>query len=316
MKIINFFFILFFSSGLIYTCNTSDKDENSEDKQFTGSIKIDGSSTVYLITEAIAEEYRSKHPNVKVTIGVSGTGGGVKKLERKEIDICNASRLLKDEEIKILKMENVDYFQFSVALDGLSVIVNNQNNWVDYLSLDELKKIWQPSAQGKLIKWSQIRNGWPDEPLHLFGPGTASGTYDYFTEAIVGYSGDSRGDYTASEDDNVLVRGIKGDKFGLGFLGLAYYKENKDNLKLIGIDYGNGPVLPEVKSIKDGSYSLLSRPLYIYIAKESLKRREVLDFASFYLENAALVAEEVGYVPLSKAEYSKQLEKLIEISKK
>ncbi len=310
MKIQNYFIMSLFASSLIIACNSNGKKNDSDSEKLTGSIKIDGSSTVYPITEAVAEEYRNDQPEVKVTIGVSGTGGGMKKFERKEIDICDASRKIKEEEANACKDNKIEYYDFEVAYDGLAVIVNPQNDWAQNITVAELKMIWEPSAQEKITKWSQVRKGWPDAPLHLFGPGTASGTYDYFTEAIVGKSGSSRGDYTASEDDNVLVQGIEGDKYGLGFFGLAYFEENKAKLKLVAVDNGKGPVAPSVTTVKDGTYAPLSRPLFIYINKEAFKRPEVASFVKFYLENAASVVGEVGYVPLSKEEYAAQLEKL------
>ena len=203
-----------------------------------GFIKIDGSSTVFPITEAVAEEFRAVEPKVKVTIGVSGTGGGFKKILKRRTNLSNASRPIKDKEKKACKENNITYLELEVAYDGLAVLVNPANDWVDSFTVEELKKIWEPSAQGKIMKWNQIRPDWPNKEIHLFGPGVASGTYDYFTKAIVGKSGSSRGDFTASEDDHVLVQGIAGDKYSLGFFGLAYYAENKDKLTLIGVHNG------------------------------------------------------------------------------
>lgn len=316
MKTQNYLLILLFVSGLMLACNNNEGSDNAGTEKLAGSIKIDGSSTVYPITEAIAEEYRAIQPDVKVTIGVSGTGGGFKKFGRKEIDICDASRKMKESESIACKENNVEYYDFSVAFDGLAVVVNPKNDWIQSITVAELKMIWEPEAQGKIMKWNQIRKEWPDKNIHLFGPGTASGTYDYFTEAIVGKSGSSRGDFTASEDDNVLVQGIEGDQYGLGFFGLAYFEENKAKLKLVAVDNGQGPVLPDLKTVKDGSYSPLSRPLFIYIVKDALKRPEVASFAKFYLENAASVVGEVGYVPLTNEEYAKQLENLSADTKK
>ncbi|MDO9593645.1 MAG: PstS family phosphate ABC transporter substrate-binding protein, partial [Lutibacter sp.] len=197
-------------------------------EQLSGNISIDGSSTVFPITEAVAEEFRAIQPNVKVTIGVSGTGGGFQKFSRGETNISNASRPIKDVEIAACAENNVTYLGLEIAYDGLAVVVNPGNTWVDSFTVEELRKIWEPAAQGKIMKWNQIRPEWPNEEIHLYGPGTASGTFDYFTEAINGKSGSSRGDYTASEDDHVLVQGIAGDKYGLGFFGLAYFEESKD----------------------------------------------------------------------------------------
>ena len=293
------------STGLLFVAcgGSSDSAETEKGSSLTGSIAIDGSSTVYPITEAVAEEFRFVHPDVKTTIGVSGTGGGFKKFGRGETDISDASRPIKDKEKVMCEENNITYVELSVAYDGLAVLVNPQNDWVDHFTVEELKRLWEPSAQGTITKWNQIRAEWPDEEVHLFGPGTASGTYDYFTEAIVGESGSSRGDFTASEDDNVLVQGIAGDKYGLGFFGLAYYEENKDKLSLVGVDGGNGPVKPSLETVKDGSYAPLSRPLFIYVNSTAVARPEAVEFVNFYLENAGELAKEVGYIPMPQAEY-------------
>lgn len=277
--------------------------------KLSGDIKIDGSSTVYPITEAVAEEFRAIQPDVKVTIGVSGTGGGFKKFGRGENDLSNASRPIKDKEIELCKENNISYVNITVAYDGLAVIINPANTWVDHFTVEELKKLWEPAAQGKIMKWNQIRPEWPNEEVHLFGPGVASGTFDYFTEAIVGEAGSSRGDFTASEDDNVLVQGVVGDKFGLGFFGLAYYEENMDKLKLVPVNGGSGPVSPSIETVSDGSYSPLSRPLFVYVNSTAAKRPEVQEFIKFYIENAASLSKDVGYVPLPADEYKKQSEK-------
>lgn len=285
--------------------NTTSSDKDST--RLEGTIKIDGSSTVYPVTEAVAEEFRTVQPGVKVTIGVSGTGGGFKKFGRGETDISDASRPIKEKEMKICEENQITYEEITVAYDGLAVLVNPANDWVDHFTVEELRKLWEPDAQGKIVKWSQIRAGWPDEEIHLFGPGTASGTYDYFTEAIVGESGSSRGDFTASEDDNVLVQGIAGDKYGLGFFGLAYYEENKDKLSLVPVDGGNGPVAPSLETVKNGSYAPLSRPLFIYVNSTAIQRPEVVAFIDFYLENADELSKDVGYIPLPEAEYQREM---------
>ncbi len=292
---------------LIFVACGGNKNQSSE--KLSGTIKIDGSSTVYPITEAVAEEFRMDEPNVQVTIGISGTGGGFKKFGRGETDISDASRPIKQKEIDNCKENSISYQQLVVAYDGLAVLINPDNDWVDHFTIDELKKIWEPAAQGVITKWSQIREGWPDEEIHLFGPGVASGTYDYFTEAVVGESGSSRGDFTASEDDNVLVQGIAGDKYGLGFFGLAYYEENKDKLNLVPIDGGNGPVQPSIETVSNGTYSPLSRPLFIYINSTAAKKEEVQEFVHFYLENAAALSLDVGYVPLPTDKYTSEKEK-------
>jgi phosphate transport system substrate-binding protein len=273
-------------------------------------IKIDGSSTVYPITEAVAEEYRAEAPGTRITVGVSGTGGGFKQFLRSETDINNASRSIKASEVELAQENEIDYLELSVAFDGIAVVVNPENDWVNELTVEELKMIWEPAAQGEIMRWSQIRPEWPDEEIHLFGPGIASGTYDYFTEAIVGESGASRGDYTASEDDNVLVQGVSTDTYAIGFFGLAYFEENADKLKLIAIDNGDGnPVKPSLETVKDGSYAPLSRPLFIYVSETAADKDHVQDFITYYLNNAGELAPSVGYIPMPDEEYQVQLEK-------
>ena len=284
-------------------------DSGDDAENLQGDIKIDGSSTVYPITEAVAEEFRIDQPDVKVTVGVSGTGGGFNKFGRGEIDINNASRPIKEQEAAEAKKNNVGFIELRIAYDGLVVVVNKENTWVNDLTVEELKKVWEPAAQEKITRWNQINPEWPAEEFNLYGPGIASGTYDYFTEVIVGKSGSSRGDYTASEDDNVLVQGIAGDKNGLGFFGLAYYEENKDKLKLVGVENKDGVVLPSVESIKNGSYSPLSRPVFIYVSDVSSKRQEVAEFVGFYLANAVTLVPDVGYIPLADEEYQTEINK-------
>lgn len=277
--------------------------------KLTGTIKVDGSSTVFPITEAAAEEFRAVQPDVQVTVGVSGTGGGMKKFTAGEIDIADASRPIKDSEAAAAKEKGIDYVEIPVAYDGLSVVVNKENTFVDKFTVEELKKIWEPNSKVKL--WSDVRPEWPKEEIKLYGPGTDSGTFEYFTEAIVGEAKKSRADYTASEDDNVLVQGIAGDKNSLGYFGYAYYEENADKLKLVPIDSGDGnAVLPSAESIKDGSYKPLSRPLFIYLNKASLQKPEVKEFAKFYIENAPDLVKSVFYVPLEEAKYQEALSKL------
>lgn len=299
-------FILLSLFVSLWACNS---ENTGSSEKLKGEINIDGSSTVFPITEAIAEEFRAVQPDVKVTIGVSGTGGGFKKFARNETHMSNASRLIKDSEIQLCKENNIEYIGLEVALDGMAVVVNKENTWVDKLTVEELKKIWSPEAQGTIMKWNQIRPEWPDKEIHLFGPGVASGTYDYFTEAIVGKSGSSRGDFTASEDDNVLVQGIKGDLLSLGFFGLAYYEENKADLKVVPIDNGSGAVVPSLETITNGTYSPLSRPLYLYVNSEAAKKEEVKAFIRFYLENAPVLVKEVGYDPMPAEKYTEQLKK-------
>lgn len=285
-----------------------EKNPAVEGKTLTGTIKVDGSSTVFPITEAVAEEFRIAAPDVKVTIGVSGTGGGFKKFSRGETNLSNASRPIKDKEKAACAENNINYLELEVAYDGLAVLVNPENDWVDNFTVEELKKIWEPAAQGVIMKWNQIRPEWPNEEIHLFGPGVASGTYDYFTEAIVGKSGSSRGDFTASEDDHVLVQGIAGDKFALGFFGLAYYAENKDKLTLIGVNNGEEVVKPTLETVSNGTYRPLSRPLFIYVNSTSVQSPEVIEFVNFYIDNAGELSEDVGYISLPSENYNTQKE--------
>ncbi|RMG87353.1 MAG: PstS family phosphate ABC transporter substrate-binding protein [Bacteroidetes bacterium] len=301
--------LLLVGALFIVGCGGNAQEQNDSEQALTGTIKVDGSSTVYPITEAVAEEFRAEAPKVKVTIGVSGTGGGFKKFSRGETDISDASRPIKESEAAACKENGIDYVELTVAYDGLAVVVNPQNDWATSLTTEELKKIWEPAAQDKIVNWNQIRPEFPDHKLTLLGPGTASGTFDYFTEAIVGESGASRGDYMPSEDDHVLVQGVAGDKYALGFFGLAYFEENQDKLKLVAVDNGNGPVLPSIETVKNGTYAPLSRPIFIYVNAQSVKRPEVVKFVEFYLTEAADLVKDVGYVPLQKEEYAQQLEK-------
>ena len=294
------------------SCGGGNKAVNHEEgghdsANLSGSISIDGSSTVYPITEAVAEEFREVAPDVQVTVGVSGTGGGFKKFSRGEIDISDASRSIKSKEATMCEENQIKYVELAVAYDGLAVIVNPANDWVDHFTVEELKMLWEPKAQGTITKWSQIREGWPEEEIHLFGPGTASGTYDYFSEAICGKKVGTRGDYTASEDDNVLVQGISRDKFGLGFFGLAYFEENADKLKLVGVDNGTGIIKPSLETVGNGTYAPLSRPIFIYVSNKGAAKPQVKEFVSFYLKQAAILAAEVGYIPLPKEETAKQV---------
>jgi len=271
-------------------------------------IKIDGSSTVFPITEAVAEEFGKASGGTKVMVGISGTGGGFKRFCRSETDISNASRPIKSSEVAACKAAGIQYVELPIAFDGLAVMVNKENTWVDHLTVAELKKIWEPSAQGVVTKWSQVRDGFPDVTIRLFGPGTDSGTFDYFTEVISGKTGSSRGDYTASEDDNVLVEGIASDKGSLGYFGLAYYEQNQDKLKIVPINdekssNGEGAIVPSVETVMNGTYQPLARPLFIYVSKSSMKRSKVTDFVNYYLNNGATLVEEVGYIPLPADAY-------------
>jgi len=268
-------------------------------------VKIDGSSTVYPITEAVAEEFQIE-TGIRVTVGVSGTGGGFKKFCRGDTVISNASRPIKAKEIEKCKAAGIDFIEIPVAYDAITVVINKRNDWAKEMTPMELKKAWEPAAQSKIIKWSQVREGWPDTPMKLYGPGADSGTFDYFTEAIVEESKAIRGDFTASEDDNVLVQGVSGDKGSLGYFGLAYYAENKNKLSAVAIKNSEGKfIAPSLKTVMDGSYNPLSRPLFIYLnAKKSVSDPNVKKFIDFYLKHAAVLSTEVGYIPFSKAEYT------------
>lgn len=277
-------------------------------ERLTGTVRVDGSSTVFPVTEAVAEEFQAVHRGVKVTVGVSGTGGGFKKFAAGEIDIANASRPIKKEELEAARARNIEGIELPVAYDGLSVIVNPKNDFVSCLTTAELKKIWEPNS--KVRTWKDVRPEWPDKEIKLYGPGTDSGTFDYFTEEINGKAKASRADYTASEDDNVLVKGVSGDQYALGYFGFAYYEENQDKLKLVAVDGGKGCVLPSEKTISDGTYAPLSRPIFIYPARTALKRPEVAEFVRFYLNNAPKLARAVGYIPLPEAKYKEGLGKV------
>lgn len=269
-------------------------------------VRIDGSSTVYPVIEAVAEEFqKAKKGAIKVTVGISGTGGGFKKFCRGETDISNASRPILKKEIDECKKEGIEYIELPIAYDGLAVMVNPKNDWVKSLTVEDLKKMWEPGAAGKITKWNQVRPEWPDAPLKLYGPGVDSGTFDYFTEAIVGKAKSSRGDFTSSEDDNVLVQGISGDKNALGYFGLAYYEENKGKLKLIPIvnPKTNKAELPSEKTVMDGSYQPLSRPLFIYVNKKSIDKPEVKEFVEFAIKNAPKLIKQVKYIPLPDKAY-------------
>jgi len=261
------------------------------------SVAIDGSSTVFPVTQAVAEEFKKVQPKVRVSVGVSGTGGGFKKFIAGTIDICDASRGIKDSEREKCDKAGVEFAELEVAFDGLAVIVNPENDWCESLTVDQLKELWRPESGVK--KWSDLNPEWPAEDIELYGPGTASGTFDYFTKAIVGKEGASRADYTMSEDDNVLVTGIQADKYSLGYFGFAYYLENKDKLKLLGVDNGSGAVKPSEETVRGGTYKPLSRPLYIYMRTSALKKKQVKDFVDFYMEKGGSLVKEVGYVPVS-----------------
>jgi phosphate transport system substrate-binding protein len=268
-------------------------------------VKVDGSSTVFPITEAVAEEFQKAKKNaVKVTVGISGTGGGFKKFCRGETDISDASRPILEKEMADCKAAGIEYYELPVAFDAITVVINPKNNFIKQLSVAELKKIWEPAAQGKVTRWKQVNEAWPDQPMKLFGPGADSGTFDYFTEAVVGKAKSSRGDFTASEDDNVLVQGVARDVNALGYFGFSYYVENKDKLKAVPIVNDKGQaVTPSFDAVVKGTYQPLSRPIFIYVNAKSLAKPEVKEFVQFYMEQGAKLAQEVKYVPLPAQAY-------------
>ena len=271
-------------------------------ERLSGTIEIDGSSTVFPISQAVAEEFRRGQPDVQVNVGVSGTGGGFQRFARGETDISDASRHIKDSEREAAVANGVEFIEMRVGTDGLSVIVHPDNDFVDCLTVEELNSIWKPGSE--VNNWSQVRAGFPDQRLRLYGPDTDSGTFDYFTEEVNGEAQVSRSDYTASADDNVLVQGIAGDRGALGYFGYAYYQENEDVLKAVAVDGGSGCVEPEPSTIEDGTYSPLSRPLFIYVNTESLERPEVAAFVEYYMDNGYELTAEVGYVPTSREDYA------------
>jgi phosphate transport system substrate-binding protein len=270
-------------------------------------ITVDGSSTVFPVTEAMAEEFRNANPGTRITVGISGTGGGFQKFCRDEIDISDASRPIRESEQDACAKAGVQYIELPVAYDGLAVVVHPKNTWATSMTVEELKRLWEPAAQGKITRWNQIRAGWPDQEIRLFGAGVDSGTFDYFTEAVVGTATQSRGDYTSSEDDNVVVQGVSGDEHALGYFGYAYYEANHDRLKLVAVDDGDdtngkGPIAPSPATVRDGTYHPLSRPIFIYVRVSSLARPEVRGFVEYYLGEGVPLVREVGYVPLTDAE--------------
>jgi phosphate transport system substrate-binding protein len=268
-------------------------------------IKIDGSSTVFPIAEAVAEEFQiSKRGKVRVTVGIAGTGGGFKRFCRGETDISNASRPILKEEMEVCRAAGIKYLELPIAFDALTVVVNPQNTWVKTLTIADLKKMWEPGAQGRITKWNQVRAEWPAQNLMLFGPGADSGTFDYFTEAVNGKAKASRGDFTASEDDNVLVQGVENNKNALGYFGYAYYVAHKDKMRAVEIENGKGKAIgPSLEAVVDGSYQPLSRPLFIYVRDTAAQRPEVQEFVQFYLGQGANLVKEVGYVPLPAQAY-------------
>ncbi len=274
----------------------------------SAEILIDGSSTVFPISQAVAEEFRKERPDLQIPVGISGTGGGFKRFVTGEIDISDASRPMKESERAEAAENGIEFTELTVAYDGLSLVINKTNDFAACLTVAELKSIWEPESS--VDNWNQVRAEFPDKKLRLYGPDTDSGTFDYFTLAINGREDASRSDYTASSDDNVLVQGVSGDRGGMGYFGFAYYTENSELLNVISVDGGSGCITPSVESINDGSYAPLSRPMFIYVNNFSLQRPEVRQFIEYYLNNAALLAEEVGYVGLTEADYQAQIDAL------
>jgi phosphate transport system substrate-binding protein len=272
-----------------------------------GAVSIDGSSTVYPITEAVAEEFMAETGGrVRVTVGVSGTGGGFKRFCADETDISNASRHIKQSEVEQCEANGIEYLELPIAYDGLSVVVHPENTFAQCLTVAELRRIWSPGSA--VETWADVRPDWPRERIRLYGPGTDSGTFDYFTEVIAGQPGTSRADYTASEDDNVLVQGVSGDRFSLGYFGFAYYEENAARLNLVAVDGGAGCVEPTLQTVQDGTYAPLSRPIFIYVKRAALARPPVAEFVRFYMEHGAALVREVGYIALEPARYRQNLQ--------
>jgi phosphate transport system substrate-binding protein len=287
--------------ALSVACTKRDAANGGEKK-----VLVDGSSTVFPITEAMAEEFQKLSPDVHVTVGVSGTGGGFKKFLAGEIDITNASRTIKKEESEKATASALKYIEVPVAYDGITIVVNKANDWVDHLTKEELKKLW--NRDSKVRTWKDLRAHWPAREIRLYGPGTDSGTFDYFTEAINGEAKVSRADYTMSEDDNVLVKGVAGDKDSLGYFGYSYYEANKESVKIVPVDNGKGAITPNFETINTGTYAPLSRPVYIYVSEKSLaEKKHVADFLRFYLTEGPKLLTQIGFIPLPADIYAKTL---------
>ena len=281
-------------------------------------VKVDGSSTVYPITEAVAEDFqKSKKNSVRVTVGISGTGGGFKKFCRGETDVSNASRPITKKEMEDCKAAGIEYLEMPVAYDALTVVINPKNTWAKTLTVAELKAIWEPAAQGKITNWKQVNPAFPDRPIKLYGPGADSGSFEYFTEAINGKSKSTRGDFTASEDDNVLVHGVSRDVGGLGYFGYAYYTENKDKLSAVALVAASGKpaVVPSVDTVVNGSYQPLARPIFIYINAKSAAKPEVKEFVEYYMKNGEKLTKEVKYISLPAKAYAYNLEHFAKMAK-
>ena len=265
----------------------------------TNVVSIDGSSTVFLLSAAIAEKFNEVNPDVKVVVSQAGTGGGFKKFAAGEIHICDASRPITEAEAAVCEKNGIEFIKLEVAFDGLAVVVHSDNDWCDSITTEQLKTIWRAEAAASVMKWSDVNPDWPDVELELYGPGTDSGTYDYFTEVINGEAKSSRQDYSPSESDNALVQGVAGDKGSLGYFGLGYYAANTGKLKLLPVDSGNGPVTPTAETVRDGTYNPLARPLYVYVRKDALENPGVVKYLRYYLDETNKVSPQVGYVPVT-----------------
>jgi phosphate transport system substrate-binding protein len=311
-------FGLVFCALFLVGCGSKTADSGSPATETgtgeTTKVQIDGSSTVFPVCEAVAEEFQiAQGGKVHVTVGISGTGGGFKKFCRGETDISNASRPILKEEMEEAKKNGIEYIELPICFDALTIVVHKDNDWVDSISVDDLKKMWEPGAAETITHWNQINAKWPNEKLSLFGAGSDSGTFDYFTEAVNGKAKQSRGDYTASEDDNTLVQGIAGNKYALGYLPFAYYEPNKDKLKALSVSWAKNksadPVMPNMDNVLAGTYAPLSRPLFIYVNKKAAEKPEVKEFVEFMLTEGGGLAKEVNYLPLPEAAYTKAKER-------
>jgi phosphate transport system substrate-binding protein len=274
------------------------------------TVKVDGSSTVCPVTEGIAEDFQ-KATRIRVTVGVSGTGGGFKKFCRGETDIANASRSITKQEIEDCRAKGIEFYEFPIAFDAMTVVIHPRNTFIKELTIDQLRKLWEPAAQGRITHWNQIDPKWPNQRISLFGPGADSGTFEYFTEAVTGKSKSSRGDFTASEDDNILVKGVSTHPYGLAYFGFAYYEENKTKVRAVPIINKDGrAVYPSEQNVMDGTYNPLARPIFIYVNANSAKKPEVRQFIEFYMKNAAAISKDVKYVPLPQKVYQANLNNL------
>lgn len=298
--------VIALSLSLVAAGCGSDDNSGSSNSDLSGTIKIDGSSTVAPLSEAAAEKFQAENPDVRVTVGTSGTGGGFEKFCAGETDISDASRPIKDEEIEVCKKNGIEYEQLVVANDGLAVVVNPENDFAQCLTTDQLKTIWDKGS--KVDNWNQVDDSFPDEKMDLYGPGTDSGTFDYFTEAINGEEGQSRSDYNATEDDNVIVQGVSGSKGATGYFGLSYVQQNEGKVKAVEVDGGDGCVAPSTETVQDGTYKPLSRELFIYTSSAALEREEVKAFLEYYITNQATIAEQALYVPMTEEQAAKSKE--------